>query len=88
MLDASIDDEAVAHMGIEDLTTDIDADGAADDIDELMMRMTVAGADPVRVKVVADEHELIGIGEHLAAHAGLRGKGLWVLGLYEAHVFS
>jgi hypothetical protein len=85
MFDASIDNEAIACVNIDDLASDIDANGSLDDIDELMMRMAVTGANPVRLEKVADEHELVGVGENLPAHTGLGGEGLRILVPYKAH---
>lgn len=88
MLYASIDDEAVTSMRIEDLASDIDTDGSANDIDELMVRVTMTRADPVRVEVMTDEHQLVGVGENLAAHSRFRGEGLGFLVANDAHNVS
>jgi hypothetical protein len=83
--DVAVDDEAVAGVSVECSAVDFDADGSADDVDELVVRVAVAGAYPALVEVVADEHELVGVGEDLAAHTGLGGEGFGVLGFYEGH---
>jgi len=88
VLDTSIDYEAVAGVGFEDLATDVDANGSLDDVDELMMRMAMTGANPVGVEVVTDEHELIGIGEHLSAHAMLGCEGLGIVVTNKTHAVS
>ena len=75
MLNVAVDDEAVACVDIEGfLSVYVDADGAADHVDELMMRVAVASANPTLLEVVAYEHELIGVGEDLALHAWLGGE--------------
>ena len=85
VLDVAIDDEAVSSVGFEDFAVDVDADGAADDVHELVVGVAVAGSYPALVEVVADEHELVSVGEDLAAHAGFGGKGFWVLVFYQGH---
>ena len=82
VLDVAVDDEAVSGVGFEDFAVDVDADRAADDVDELVVGVAVAGSYPALVEVVADEHELVGVGQDLAAHAGFGGEGSGVLGLY------
>ncbi len=80
MLNVAVDDEAVACMDIEGfLAVYIDADRAADHVDELMVWMAVASANPTMLEVVAHEHELIGVGEDLTLHAWLGGKRLGIL---------
>ena len=82
VLDVAVDDEAVSRVGVEDFSVDVDADGSADDVDELVVGVAVPGSDPALVEVVADEHEVIGVGEDLAAHAGFGGEGFRVLIFY------
>jgi hypothetical protein len=48
----------------------------------LVVGVAVAGSDPAFFEVVADEHELVGVGEDLAAHAGFGGEGFGVLVFY------
>ncbi len=88
VLDVAVDDEAVSGVGFEDFAVDVDADGAADDVDKLVMRVAVAGSYPALLEVVADEHELVSVGQDLAAHAGFGGEGGGVLVFYEAHYAS
>lgn len=88
MFDTSVNDEAVTAMRIEDLASDVDTNGSSNNVDELMVRMTVARADPVRVEVVADKHQMIGIGENLAAHAGFGREGLGFVVANDAHDVS
>jgi len=80
VLDVAVDDEAVSGVGVEDFACYVDAKGAADDVDELVVGVAVADSYPALLEVVADEHELVGVGEDLAAHAGFGGEGRWVLG--------
>ena len=87
VLDVAVDDEAVSGVGVEDFAGYVYADGSADDVDELVVGVAVAGSDPALVEVVADEHELVGVGEDLAAHAGLGSEGLGVLSFYEGHLW-
>jgi hypothetical protein len=86
MLDVAVDDEAVSGVGVEDFAVYIDADGSADDVDELVVGVAVAGSDPALLEVVADEHELVSVGEDLALHAGFGGEGFGILVFYQAHV--
>jgi len=86
MLDVAVDDEAVSGVGVEDFAVDVYADGSADDVDELVVGVAVAGSYPALIEVVADEHELVGVGEDLAAHAGFGGEGFRILGAYQGHV--
>lgn len=85
--DVAVDDEAIAGVGVEGFAVDLDTDGSADDVDELVVGVAVAGADPALVEVVADEHELVGVGQDLAAHAGLGCEGLGVLVFYQGHLW-
>jgi hypothetical protein len=85
MFDVAVDDEAVSGVGFEDFSRNVYAEGAADDVDELVMWVAVTGSDPALLEVVADEHELVGVGEDLAAHAGFGGEGGGVLVFYEGH---
>lgn len=87
MLDSAIDDEAVACMHIENFSTHVDANAAFDNINKLMMRVAMTRTNPVGIEIVANEHELIGIGEHLTTHAVFGCKGFGILIAYEAHCF-
>lgn len=85
MFNASIDDEAVACVCVKDLASDVDPNGSANDINQLMMRMTVARTYPVRVEEVTNEHEMVSIREDLTAHSRLGREGLWGVVLNESH---
>ena len=87
MFDIAVYDEAVPGVGVEDFAVYIDTDGSADDVDELVVGVAVAGSDPAFLEVMADEHELVGVGEDLAAHAGLGSEGLGVFSFYEGHLW-
>ncbi len=82
MFDVAVDDEAVSGVGVEDFSVYVYADGPGDDVDELVVRVAVAGSYPAFFEVVADEHELVGVGEDLALHAGFGGEGFGVLIFY------
>jgi len=88
MLDTSIDDEAVACVGLEDIASDIDADRAADDVDELMVRMAMTCPNPVLIEEVPHQHELICIRQNLSTHSGLGSKCLRILIFDEGHTVS
>lgn len=79
MFYVAIDYEAVAGLDVEGLAGDIDVQRTAHNIDELMMGMAVARADPALFEEVSDEHQVIGVGEDLADHSGLRSEAFGVL---------
>jgi hypothetical protein len=88
MLDATINDEAVTCVNLEDLASDVNTDSSADNIDELVVRVAVTRANPISVEVVADEHQLVGVGEYLAAHARFGREGLGFVVANDAHDVS
>lgn len=88
MFDVAVDDEAVSFADVEGLACDVDVERAADDVDELMVRVAVASADPALLEEVAHEHELIGVGEDLTDHSGFWGEAPGVLILDDAHIGS
>lgn len=85
MFYASIDDEAISGARLEDLASYIDTNGTADHVHKLVVRMTVARANPICIEEVPDKHELIRVRQNLTAHAGLWSKGLWFFIANEAH---
>ena len=88
MLYSAIDDKAVARMCIKSLIAYLDPDRPTHNIYKLMVRMAVTRSHPVRVEEVAHQHQMIRIGEHLAAHARFGSKRLGVLIFYQSHAFS
>jgi hypothetical protein len=56
VFDPTVDDEAVASMGIEDISCYIDADCATDYIDKLVVGMAVASTDPVSLEIMTHKH--------------------------------
>ena len=85
MDNVAIDDEAVACVGDEFGSGFDDLDAAADDVDELVVRVAVGGADPALLKSMADEHEVGGVGEDLADHAGFGVEEWGGVCFYERH---
>ena len=66
MLDAAVDYYAVAGAHLPALAFGLKADMALRDVDKLMMRVAVAGADPAFGKLMAHEHQVRVEGQHLA----------------------
>ena len=58
MLHTAIDDEAVARVHIKHLAPNVHTNRSADDIDKLMMRMTMGRSDPAFFKLMFHQHQM------------------------------
>lgn len=74
VFDVARDEEAVASAGFDGASGMGEGDVAADDVDHLLMRMTMASSDPAPGHGVAHQHHGWTIGHDLAAEARL-GRG-------------
>ena len=80
VLDAAGDEEAVAGVGVEGAAGMLEADAAADDVDHLLVRVAVLGADPALLHGVADQHHRGAVGHDLALEAGFGRAHCLVVG--------
>src|SRR5271156_2460149 len=60
----------------------------ADNVHQLLVRMTVPRADPVLFHQMSHKHQIVGVCEHLARQSGLWRKQLSVLHFHQLDVFS
>jgi hypothetical protein len=65
VLDSTGDEEGVAGAGFEAAVRMLEDQVSADDVDELLMCMTVASARPAFMHAVADKHHVGAVTHHL-----------------------